>query len=209
MIGYNPIDKPLIMFYNDRPPISKDFAKYFDDVANLYLIDIPALPNQHEDTNSGKTGAGCYGFFLSNDYPALYLFAGGGTGLDGYGHDNMSSCYHTRCDTIGIGKKDAGVNSMELVKAYTQAALVAIAELAELDYINIEEGDFINCIISPNPTNSTSTVTLYLNDVGNLTVTLNNVLGQELMELHSDFTDTKIFTKTHKNMSVVNVRIHA
>jgi hypothetical protein len=39
-------------------------------------------------------------------------------------------------------------------------------------------------------------MTLHLNDVGNLTVTLHNILGQEIMELHSGFTDTRRFIKT-------------
>ena len=105
-------------------------------------------------------------------------------------------CYHAPCDTIGIGKADAGVNSMELVRAYTQATLAAIAELAELDFDSIEDENLINCFLSPNPTNSTVTMTLHLKNVGNLTVTLNNILGQELFEIHSSFTDTKRFIKT-------------
>ena len=107
----------------------------------------------------------------------------------------MLPCYHS-CDTIGIGKEDAGVNSMELVKGYTQATLAAIAELAELAEISIKEEQSINCVISPNPTNSTATLKLNLTDVGFSLVTLNNLFGQEIMELYNGFTNTKTLTKT-------------
>ncbi|MCL2039591.1 MAG: M28 family peptidase [Bacteroidetes bacterium] len=194
MIGYNPIDMPLKIFYNDRPPINKDLAKYFDEVSALYLPDIPALPNQDEDTNSGKQGMGDCFMFIKYDYPAMYMGDVLGYGLDGW--FSAPPCYHQTCDTIGIGKEDAGVNSMELVKAYTQTALVAIAELAELDDNSIKEEKPISCVITPNPTSGTATFTLYFDDVGHLTITLNNVLGQEIMELNNSFVDTKTFIKT-------------
>ena len=193
MIGYNPIDLPLKIFYNDHPPINKDFAKYFSEVANLYLSGIPALPNQCENPSSGINGWGDCTWFIRNDYPAMYIGHIMGRGLENYGNN---PCYHLYCDTIGIGKIDAGVNSMELVKAYTQATLAAIAELAELDFDSIEDENLINCFLNPNPTNSTVTMTLHLKDVGNLTVTLNNILSQELFEIYSGFVDAKIFTKT-------------
>ena len=195
MIGYNPIGKPLEMFYNERPSINKEFAEYFSEVSDLYLPEIPALPNQNEDTNIYKQGLGDCVMFIHYDYPAMYMG-------DIMGLKNISDwkyyvpCYHQPCDTIGIGKADAGVNSMELVRAYTRATLAAIAELAELDDSNIENENFINCVIAPNPTNSTATVTMYLKDVGNLTVTLNNLLGQELLEIHNGFITTVEFTKT-------------
>jgi hypothetical protein len=195
MIGYNPIDEPLKIFYDNRPLINKDFAKYFGEVANLYLPKIPALPNQiiYADTSWNDRGAGDDMRFLSNNYPAMYLGDPLGFGLENYGMN--IDCYHRSCDTIGIGKEDAGVNSMELVKGYTQATLTAIAELAELDVSFIKEESPINCTINPNPTNETTTITLYFNNVGPLSITLNNILGQEIMELHNAFVDTKILTK--------------
>ena len=194
MLGYFPLGEPLEIFYNDRPLINKEFAKYFGKVANLYLPNIPAKPNQDKDTNRGKKGMGDCISFIHYNYPAMYI--GDVVGVTGFGCNKLNVWMHSPADTIGIGKADAGVNSMELVRAYTQATLAAIAELAELDDTHVEENNFVDCTISPNPTNSTATVTLYLKDIGNLTVTLHNPLGQEIMELHSGFTDTKIFTKT-------------
>jgi len=196
MIGYNPIDMPLVLFYStgyhydstdNKINISEDFEKYFGEVANLYITDIPVI-------QSPSAGAGDNTMFIIQDYPAMYL--GDALGL-AYSTDYyMNPCYHRLCDTIGIGKEDAGVNSMELVKAYTQATLAAIAELAELSEISIKEYAHMNCIINPNPANETASLTLHFNDAGFLSVTLNNILGQEVMELHNAFLDTKIFVKT-------------
>ena len=191
MIGYNPIDKPLKMFYDNGRTLSKEIANYFDDVANLYLPDIPTLPTLNPSTDGASGGEEAA--FTRNDYPAMYIGHVKGRGYENYG---LNPCYHTTCDTIGIGKADAGVNSMELVRAYTQATLAAIAELAELDFDSIEYENLINCFLSPNPTNSTITMTLHLKDVGNLTVTLNNILGQELFEIYSGFANAGNFTKT-------------
>jgi len=190
MIGYNPIDKPLTMFYANFPDnlhthTHRAFAKYFGDVANLYLPDIPAMLG-------ADGGAGDCTMFNMNDYIAMYI----GDMLGRKYFEYMHPCYHQGCDIIGIGKEYAGVNSMELVKAYTQATLAAIAELAELDFDSIEYEKMINCFLSPNPTNSTVTMTLHLKDVGNLTVTLNNILGQELFEIYSGFANAGNFTKT-------------
>jgi hypothetical protein len=190
MIGYAPIDKPLRIFYNDRAQISKEFAQYFDEVANLYLPDIPSLPN----ASYGENGAGDAASFVKNNYPAMYI----GDLLDTFDPKFPAPpCYHSSCDTIGIGKVDAGVNSMELVKGYTQATLAAIAELAELSDDYIKEETSISCAISPNPANSTVAIILYLKDAGNLTVTLNNMLGQEIVELHNAFTDAGKLVKRY------------
>jgi Zn-dependent M28 family amino/carboxypeptidase len=187
MIGYNSIDEPLRIFYDNLPLINKDFAKYFGEVANLYLLEIPVLPPQFPiDISRNYIGRGDDISFIHNNYPAMYI---------GESLPSVNSCYHRSCDTIGIGKEDAGVNSMELVRAYTQATLAAIAELAELDVSFITEESPINCTVNPNPTNETTTITLYFNDVGNLSITLNNMLGQEIMKLHNAFVDTKILTK--------------
>jgi len=53
-----------------------------------------------------------------------------------------------------------------------------------------------NIHISPNPTEATSTLTLELQTAGVLTITLNDLLGAELFELHNAFTDAGTFTKT-------------
>jgi len=50
--------------------------------------------------------------------------------------------------------------------------------------------------ISPNPTVSDVTVSFDLVSSGNLTVTLSNLLGQELFEIHNDFTNAGPFSKT-------------
>ena len=196
MIGYNPIGEPLKIYYNDFYHMPKfiEFGKYFSKIANLYLSKIKSLPTVDKYPLNGY-GFGDDTYFNYYNYPAMYI--GTPLGIKDWGrYGNYFPCYHRDCDTIGIGKKDAGVNSMELVKAYTQATLVAVVELAELDLIGIKEEAPINCFVSPNPANKDVTLTLYLADACNLDITLNNILGQEIIKIHNGFVDAGTFIKT-------------
>jgi len=74
-------------------------------------------------------------------------------------------------------------------------------EITELtchsNYISVSEPSTVaNLQVSPNPTSNSAILTLDLATAGNLTVTVNNLLGQELFEIHSGFADTGTFTKT-------------
>ena len=59
-----------------------------------------------------------------------------------------------------------------------------------------EPSSITNLLISPNPTDASTTVSVDLETAGNLTVTLNNMLGQELLEIYNGFTVEGTFTKT-------------
>ena len=64
-------------------------------------------------------------------------------------------------------------------------------------HTNIEETIKNHTVnIYPNPTVSDFTVSFDLETAGNLTVTLNDLLGQELFEIYNDFTVEGIFSKT-------------
>jgi len=64
-------------------------------------------------------------------------------------------------------------------------------------HTNIEETIKNHTVnIYPNPTVSDFTVSFDLETAGNLTVTLNDLLGQELFEIYNDFTVEENFTKT-------------
>jgi hypothetical protein len=67
---------------------------------------------------------------------------------------------------------------------------------AEICGISIEEKTITNLQIAPNPTAATSTLTLDLQTSGSLKITLNDLLGAELFELHNSFEDIGTFTKT-------------
>ena len=54
----------------------------------------------------------------------------------------------------------------------------------------------LNSSVFPNPSDAHTTVSVDLETAGNLTVTLNNMLGQELLEIHNGFTAEGTFTKT-------------
>ena len=65
------------------------------------------------------------------------------------------------------------------------------------NYNSISEPSTIaNLLVSPNPTDANTTVSVDLETAGNLTVTLNNMLGQELFEIYNGFTVEGNFTKT-------------
>ena len=62
--------------------------------------------------------------------------------------------------------------------------------------LNIADNYIQNIAIFPNPTNATSTLTLDLEKAGNLKITLEDLLGSELLELHNTFEDTGTFATT-------------
>ena len=63
-------------------------------------------------------------------------------------------------------------------------------------YLSIKEQASVGSFISPNPSASGTTLTLDLLTAGNLTISLYNLLGEELLELHNSFTDAGIFSRT-------------
>jgi len=74
-------------------------------------------------------------------------------------------------------------------------------EIRDVEIISSIEEIFlpneINSSVFPNPaTDAHTTVSVDLETAGNLTVTLNNMLGQELLEIHNGFTVEGTFTKT-------------
>jgi len=72
-----------------------------------------------------------------------------------------------------------------------------ITELTCHSTVGISEPSTIaNLLVSPNPADANTTVTVDLETAGNLTVTLNNLHGQELMEIHNGFTVEGNFIKT-------------
>jgi hypothetical protein len=115
MIGYYPTTQGNIKMHTGYSYISKNLFDYYFQVANLYLPDVPTFQFSAGDSYGGDQIP-----FHIYEYPALYI------GDIEY----MTPCYHKPCDTIGIGIDTAGVNSLELAKAFTQAALASTAELA-------------------------------------------------------------------------------
>ncbi len=54
---------------------------------------------------------------------------------------------------------------------------------------------YTNILLSPNPANSTTTLSLDLEKAGNLQITLTNITGQEVLQLYNSFADIGAFTK--------------
>jgi len=54
----------------------------------------------------------------------------------------------------------------------------------------------MNINVSPNPTNGTTTFTMDLQEAGNLSISLIDINGNEILSLHNAQTDAGTFTKT-------------
>jgi len=91
-------------------------------------------------------------------------------------------------------------NTEYFVKAYIKNP-AGIAYSNEVSFttdkkVSILEQIITNLLVAPNPTSAHTTVSVDLETAGNLTVTLNNMLGQELLEIYNGFTVEGTFTKT-------------
>lgn len=182
MIGYSPIGKTLEMYCLLVKPADKNFINYYVNTSNLYQ---PEVPMEALGDGTGGIGAGDDIMFLSNGYSAATYI---GDALGMLGHIYSEPCYHRPCDTIGIGKDTAGVNSMELVRAYTQATLVAIAELANNGLTGIDDTQ-PNARITPNPTSGILHVATNYDQP--YTLAVYNYMGQMLLQI-DNFVDGEL-----------------
>jgi hypothetical protein len=111
-IGYFPKDQGDINMGVGYSNLAKNLFDFYFQVANLYIPNVPTFHFIKGDHyNSDNTS------FNMHDYAALYISD------SEYNAD--IPCYHKKCDTLGNG-----VNSLELVVAYTKATIAATAELA-------------------------------------------------------------------------------
>jgi hypothetical protein len=112
MLGFFPEQFDNLEMYAGTTKESENLFKYFQNVANVYVPEIPMGKFTHLNSYSADNLS-----FNAYEYPALYV------GDIEYKH--LNECYHRPCDTLGDG-----VNSMELVHAFTSVTLAATAELA-------------------------------------------------------------------------------
>ena len=114
MIGFWPGPEygPVTM-YSGYSYISERLFDYYQNVANLYIPEMPT----HRFTKKDSYG-GDHMSFNIHEYPALYI------GDIEYHTQNIY--YHTPNDTIG-----AGVNCFALANGFVRAVLAAAAELAD------------------------------------------------------------------------------
>ena len=111
-IGYNPPSQADLKMGAGYSPVSKKLFDYYHQVANLYVPDVPTfhfIKGDHYNSDNVS--------FNIHGYASLYI--------SDSEYDADIPCYHRPCDTLGNG-----VNSLELVRAFTQATLAATAELA-------------------------------------------------------------------------------
>jgi len=144
MIAYFPDTISNIEMRTGYSYISKNLFDYYVQVANLYLPSIPTL-----QFSKGDSYGGDHMSFNAFEYPALYI-----------GDIEYSNpCYHRPCDTLGDG-----ANNLNLAKAFTQATIATVTELANswLPPQNFSAiSDISNVTLSWDTTPQTSKYRLY------------------------------------------------
>lgn len=114
MIGFWPGPEygPVTM-YSGYSYISQRLFEYYQNVANIYIPEMPTYRFTKKDSYGGD-----HMCFNIHEYPALYI------GDIEYHEENIY--YHTPNDTIG-----AGVNCFALSEGFVKAVIAATAELAD------------------------------------------------------------------------------
>lgn len=113
MIGFWPgPEYGDVTMYSGSSYISERLFDYYQNVANLYIPEMPTYRFTAMDSYGGD-----HMCFNIHEYPALYI------GDIEYHAQNIH--YHTPSDTIG-----AGVNCFALAEGFVKAVLAATAELA-------------------------------------------------------------------------------
>lgn len=114
MIGFWPgPDYGPVTMYSGYSYISERLFDYYQNVANIYIPEMPTCRFTKKDSYGGDHMS-----FNVHEYPALYI------GDIEYHAENIY--YHTPNDTIGTG-----VNCFALAEGFVKAVVVATAELAD------------------------------------------------------------------------------
>lgn len=113
MIGFWPgPDYGPVTMYSGYSYISERLFEYYQNVANIYIPEMPTYRFTKKDSYGGD-----HMCFNIHEYPALYI------GDIEYHTENIY--YHTPNDTIGTG-----VNCFALAQGFVKAVVAAAAELA-------------------------------------------------------------------------------
>lgn len=101
-----------VIMYSGGSYISEQLFKYYQNVANIYIPEMPTYRYSVMDSYGGDHMS-----FNIYEYPALYI------GDIEYHDENIH--YHRPSDTIG-----AGVNCFALAQGFVKATIASVAELA-------------------------------------------------------------------------------
>ena len=113
MIGFWPGNEyGDITMYSGYSYISQRLFDFYQQVANLYIPEIPTHRFTHGDSSGGDHNS-----FNIREYPALYI--------GDIEYLRYHPYYHTPADSIG-----AGVNCFALAEGFVKAVIAATAELA-------------------------------------------------------------------------------
>lgn len=132
MNGYlNPGDPIHIdcIYPNSVEPI----GTYYMNVGSVYY---PELPIRHVNFNQGDSD---HTSFNNHGYMGIYPFED---------YQNYSPYIHTPNDLIGTS-----VNSFEMSRQYCQMNIACLAEIAKLDFDDVNEFESGSMLVYPNPSN--------------------------------------------------------
>lgn len=112
MLGFFPEDIEQVTMGAGASYIALPLWNYYQQVANLYVEDVPTLR-----FSTGDSYGGDHLPFNIHEYPALYI--------GDIEYHNAHPCYHQLCDTIGNG-----LNNFLLFESFAKATLAASLLLA-------------------------------------------------------------------------------
>lgn len=112
MLGFFPEDIEQVTMGAGASYIALPLWNYYQQVANLYVEDVPTLR-----FSTGDSYGGDHLPFNIHEYPALYI--------GDIEYHNEHPCYHQLCDTIGNG-----LNNFLLFESFAKATLAASLTLA-------------------------------------------------------------------------------
>ena len=138
-----------LTMYSGYSYISERLFKYYQNVANLYIPEMPTYCFTEIDSYGGDHMP-----FNIYEYPALYI------GDTEYQYQNIH--YHKPSDTIG-----AGVNCFALMQGFVKATIASVAELADAwlapqDFSAVIKDD--NVFLSWNEASETESYRLFKDD---------------------------------------------
>jgi len=189
-------DKPYLLFGIGEHRIWAEVEILLGNVSKPTVIDIDTTKATF-NANMLSHGGASFG-----DFEVGFVYSTSPNPI--YDAEDVSKIIGTVVNWISYGftatVDDLASDTEYFMKAYIKNS-AGIAYSNEVSFttdkkVSVLEQIITNLLVAPNPTDASTTVSVDLETAGNLTVTLNNMLGQELFEIHNGFTSAGEFTKT-------------
>ena len=141
------------------PNAVEPIGTYYMNVGSVYY---PELPIRHVNFNQGDSD---HTSFNNHGYMGIYPFED---------YQNYSPYIHTPNDLIGTS-----VNSFEMSQQYCQMNIACLAEIAKLDFDDVNEFESGSMLVYPNPSNGIFNLNL---DEGQWDIEVYDITGRKVYE---------------------------